>query len=79
VVDAVTPDEPDLVAILVGEDSSTVDLLLVDPALTMEGFRQLGGVHQRGDRASGTRLTGNVISVAFEVIKCLRWSPPPKG
>jgi hypothetical protein len=46
VVDAVTPDEPDLVAILVGEDSSTVDLLLVDPAVAVERLADERGMHR---------------------------------
>jgi hypothetical protein len=44
--DAVTTAEPDLVTILVGEDSPTVDLLLADPAVAVERLADKRGMHR---------------------------------
>src|SRR5262249_17124965 len=50
VVDAVPVQEPDAVAVLIGKDPPAVDLLLVDPAITVE---RLGG--ERGEHRSDLR------------------------
>jgi hypothetical protein len=44
VLNAVGADEADAVAVLVGEDPPAVDLLLVDPAVAVEGLAD-----ERGD------------------------------
>jgi hypothetical protein len=45
----VPADEPHAGGVLVGEDASAVDLLLVDPARPVEGLADLGGGHRGPD------------------------------
>ena len=45
---SVAADEPDAVALLVGEHPVAVDLLLLDPAVAVEGLREQRRDHHRG-------------------------------
>src|SRR5438445_7316255 len=84
-VAAVAAVEPDTVALLVGEDAPPVDLLLVDPAVTVERLADEGRGHWRvlrdHERSSYLRVSQGLDSLAIwrERLVHQTYARPPRG
>jgi hypothetical protein len=95
VVDAVTTNEANAVAVLLRHDPPAVDLLLVHPAVAVERFRGLRGDHRailrdtrghsgsRGQPSGGTIMNGArtaaVLLLIASVLMSCATPPPPSA